>query len=169
MDSLRKPPWASGDILPANLAKWPTGTPNTLHTSPSYSPTPWPVPCAITNITLCRWLLSICRKLPNSVGLGESTETWAFTIALGKAHKRLSNWLDFCRTERKHTILRITPQKGTRSVEQVHPKERTKRVSEYQTGLTEVISLQKTMNKNGGNDCFFKCKNSNARVQEHEK
>lgn len=64
-------------------------------------------------------------------------QTWGFGTKLGKEKGGCQQLAWFFRIESKHPSIRILPQVGGRSMEQVYPLKRSKKTSKSQVGLTE--------------------------------
>lgn len=125
-------------------SNWPSGT---LWATPQaqcsvYLPLPygWLPVCVLpgegSEVSLCIWLESICKKL-------------AHLCRIGRKHTNMSiqascTWPSFEGSRKKCTILRIPSQEGTRIAKQVYPLNKSKKASESLMGLIEGISLPKS-------------------------
>lgn len=114
---------------------------------------------------------SSTENSPRSMSKGEIT-VFGCSTTFGKAKKRFpADGLAHCKTERKHTSLRILPHKGARIVEQVYPYKVEESVIYYQLSLVrtnENIFHLKTV-KIEGVDSYFKFKAARKTSKEHKK
>lgn len=101
----------------------PHTTPLTFYLVASSAPKP-------VRVTLCRWLVSTWESLTNSAGLGETAETWTCSTALAKIKRRLLVLGLTMQDVQKAYNPKKSPQKRTRSVEQVYPWNRLEKASE---------------------------------------
>lgn len=70
---------------------WAPPTPHMLHPHPHIHPVANSLcaPPIVVRANLHRKLVNMCKKRLNSAGLGKNTQTWAFSMTLRKANKRL--------------------------------------------------------------------------------
>lgn len=148
-------------------SNWPTGHSSTLCTSPSHHHHPMAnslceFPKA-ARVSFHRQLVSRCKAGPN-LQAWEKSQTPAFNTAWGKEKGGCQHLAWLFKIKRKHTGLRILPQEGARSVEQMDKHRRSKKASKSLAGLTEGISLLKSLS-----GCYFKGKDRKKDFKEHEK
>lgn len=148
-------PWASEDTSPADL---PTGLwAIPIHHVPCMCMHTHNMPCSqckfprVASMTLCRWLVSTCRKPAQLCRIGRKHTNLRIQHHPKAKQTKICQhpgWL--CRIERMHTILWIPPSRGNKNCGSgigINSEKRSEKASEFLEGLIIGMSPLKTVSK----------------------
>lgn len=171
-NAIRKP--ANDPLGTPHLQTLPTGLQShpmlcTLTcTCPTLWPAPWAHPLWQQVQAFADSQGALVESQSNSVGLCESTPTWAFGTVLGKANRRVSApSLALQNGEKALSVNNSPSRERTRIVEQEYQQERSEKASQSLTRMMEGISLSKSVKTRGG-DCFFKCEDRSQNFKKNK-